>query len=573
MKKKVQKLSLDEVFESISTIANMKIEKNFHIGITPDFKFIFDDSGSDNYMFSLTPDSSTDILEASKRLYLTMVDHVHSKFHDKIVENDTEWIKNISDIIQTAGVAAKKLDDLIVTSGSLIPDMIVHSKEYCKLRDLYINNIVPFLNHNVDLFDDQDYELESICKHPLKDITEDDNETSLLFQKLKDQEARGIATQILSSLTNCKIKHLSSKDDRLLQSIVMSLNMAKHDSEGKKTPSEYIEDFQSFLREFIDTLHYQKILRKKEGSIFSFQFITTVALAFFKRKPSTRTEVIALIHKILKSDTHISIMDTLSLSHNAILSWFKSNKTKNKKIDHFDPNFQGNYPHFLYEIGKIEVLKIASPTSQKSIEKASIIPEFVEFLHGYISVNKTHLMINLQDKNSWKSQSRVMALERLKFSSFHFTSLDKNSDFYHQIGSYHNMRAKKFLLELKKNLRKICFFPKQIKDSEIVDHIHKTVFKGKELDLRDRLDFIEIVQLFITDAIVDYYKPDSISFTCKDCIDKGACMSALYYYFYKKRTKEYFDINLFYWLIYGMAMVVRKKGCSLSSLLQNDLCN
>lgn len=251
----------------------------------------------------------------------------------------------------------------------------------------------------------------------------------------------------------------------------------------------------------------------------------------------------------------------------------------------FDPEAQLNLPSQLYAIGagdhRIMNLHIPAPTHQEYINKVKVIELFKAFLRSISKdhFHKKHLLINLQDRTSWREHSRCHSLENLtnhdEFNeNIAVVTLAKDTEFYHQMPPYHqNNHAEVFLKSFKEHLGDESsgyFFTPQIKKAisggfidGVFAAIHRIFFSNKNILLRDhRLDFIEIFDLFLTLKLLDIVKPDSFSLTCKDGVDIGASSSALIFAFMKMLNQGEFsqaDWQQLNTLIYTPALIVRER--------------
>lgn len=226
----------------------------------------------------------------------------------------------------------------------------------------------------------------------------------------------------------------------------------------------------------------------------------------------------------------------------------------------YDPFFQGNIPNrlFTFEMDSkhVENVRIPAPVHQEFIDKPLVTEEFKGFLRGNVKKNKMHLLINLQDKTSWREYARCMLLEDLQKNK-EFTknltvvTLAKDTEFYHQLAPYsEDNHAHTFIKQLKEQFfDESCgfFFPEHIKKSlypkfvdGVIDAIHRMFFGGKNVILRSqRLDFIEIFYLFLEIKLIELVHPDTMSYTCKDAVDIGAAASAQLFVFLNWLNEEH----------------------------------
>ncbi|NGX42038.1 MAG: hypothetical protein K940chlam7_00314 [Chlamydiae bacterium] len=220
----------------------------------------------------------------------------------------------------------------------------------------------------------------------------------------------------------------------------------------------------------------------------------------------------------------------------------------------FDPIIQFNIPFQLYSLylkeRKISNIRMPSPTSQKFIHEAKILDEFKAFLHACTKrqFKRKHLIINLQDRTSWREHSRSRAIEELQSKRdfvkvLEVVTLPKDTEFYHQVSPYdRDNHAEVFIEHFKEHLAdENCgfFFPQHIKKKlfpkfvdGVLDGIHKVFFsKRNVLSVQNRLDFIELFYLFLQLKLIEVTQSDSFSMLCKDGIDVGGVASTQFYAF------------------------------------------
>nr|AOO54615.1 hypothetical protein [uncultured bacterium] len=254
----------------------------------------------------------------------------------------------------------------------------------------------------------------------------------------------------------------------------------------------------------------------------------------------------------------------------------------------FDPLKQQNQPVHLYTFASekihISCIRLPCPTSQQFIAKAEIAEEFTGFLRALSAQKRDqrHLLINLQDRTSWHEHARCIAIEKgqkkSKFASaLAVVTLPKNTDFYMQSGSYIEWDdAAEFMKQLKEQVASAeqCgfFFPEEIDQAQLLSFveqavhlIHAVFFGGKErLVHKNRLDFIEIFYLLLTLKLIEDFRPDTLSLSCKDAVDTGASASAGLYAFLRMMnnsthwSKEEKDFLL--WMLYAPALSVRERA-------------
>ncbi len=397
-----------------------------------------------------------------------------------------------------------------------------------------------------------------------------------------------------------------------------SRNLMQNTS-GKSCIS-YFNDFHFYLRKALTSPEYIKYMSHPPES--SSRFFSTLlnlthglSSSFFVRL-GNRKEMVAFIRFLIEEGSKGST--TQSPTHSPVTLWntitdedahirYILKKYPNgplmKAIDVFrsedqlegyDPLGQDNLPAQLYTVVSdqmhITCLRVPCPARQEYISKAELAEEFYGFLRSIGSErrNQTHLLINLQDRTSWQEHARCVALEELQkkaeFSkSLVVVTLPKNGDFYMQSGTYVNVNdAKEFIKAFKEQIAsgEQCgyFLPGVLKEQgsgsfidKAMQMIHHLFFGDKETLIRkNRLDFIEIFYLFFTLKILDLYKPDTISFTCKDAIDTGAATNAEFYAFLKMMNSakdwDKGEKDFLMWMFYSSALTLRERPIDMQRM-------
>lgn len=478
----------------------------------------------------------------------------------------------------------------------------------------------PFFNKNlirhirlVGDFDEAVSEVEEgdpIIK--IKGVLEKDCLTSA--QEILRQAQPHIAT-FYKEAFKYKERPLVAILNKAMMALMLAANPKNSMDEGAlKTIVSYYTDFHQFLRQVLSLEDYQHFLANPpshEGPLLHGLINLSHALccSFFLRQGS-RSECIELIHKLVRSQSvqetqHTSFWNTLldQDEHMRYLLKKYPNGPVLKTLDvlhdkqqetGFDPIAQENYPRSLYSFMKedkhITCLHLPCPIHQESIVKADIVNEFkgfLRFLHKGAE-NQRLLIINLQDRTSWQDHARCTAIESFQKEgefahNLFVVTLPKNTEFYLQSGSYLKSDdaeefIKQFSLQIESGEECGFYFchgiPKQeIKDfvATTLEKIHTHFFDKKPLLTRkNRLDFIEIFyQLFIL-RLLEWLKPDSISFSCKDALDTGAAAATGFYLFLREIafetqwTQEEKDYVL--WLLYAPALLVRERAIDPSRL-------
>lgn len=509
-----------------------------------------------------------------------------------------------------------------ISSGLKDFETVRRDKEY---ELFYIRNEegTPYFNaellRNIKLTVDLESAADTFEEDPL-----------LKVRAMQDRDLQASANQILGDCYAAiedyfKIaKKLQDNDlAQMLNLTVMALFLGANprnllqNTVGKSCLQYYL-DFLAFLRKAMRTNEYQKWIAYPPDSSDKIaatllRLTHSLCYSMFRRVGGIRQEAIGLIHRSMRKGEEIfqaekkhllkgeNIWNQFLLDDErlrALLLKFPNGplfkildlireEEEEDKIVPFDPIGQENLPSTIYQVEsgnkRIDVIRCPSPVRQSFINKLEIVDEFRGFLRalGSTSTKKKHLMVNLNDRTSWREYVRSSGLENLQknaeFSQqFFVLTLPKDTDFYHQNNEYINLnRVDDFIAAILAQIEggEECgfYFPSSWKRQEIIQFtkevlpaIHAHFFNKKEtLTRRNREDFIEIFyQLLILKAI-EYFKPDSISFTCKDAIDIGAAQGATFYGFIKLLAdglseKEERDFLL--WLFYMPALFIRERA-------------
>ncbi|HSX10915.1 MAG TPA: hypothetical protein VLF94_04280 [Chlamydiales bacterium] len=501
-------------------------------------------------------------------------------------------------------------------------DTVRHDSEY---ELFYIRNEdgKPYFNadllRNIKLSCDFDMENESFEEDPL-----------LKIRAMQDRDFHATAGQILGECHPPIVEYykLARKleENELGQSLGMAITALflaanprylLQNTTGKSC-FQYFDDFHRFLRRAMRTSEYQKLIayppdRTDRISHLLIDLTHALARSFFERVGGVKLESIGLIHRTMrrgeemkqKEKQHLLKGETIwnqfmiddekfrtLLSHFPngplfkILDLIREEQGEDAIVP-FDPIGQENIPSRIYEVQrkgkKIDVMRIPSPTRQSLIHKVEVVDEFRGFLRALSSETpaRKHLIVNLQDRTSWKEYARSRALEVLQLNAefshqLFVLTLPKQTDFYFQINEYLNLnKADDFIKALQEQLAspEQCgfFFPPQLKLTEIgrfadsaLPAIHELFFHNKNsLTRRNREDFIEIFYQFLILKCIDMLEPNSLSFTCKDAIDTGAAEQATFYGFINLLTSDFSDKeeqDFLRWLLYTPALFIRERA-------------
>jgi hypothetical protein len=388
----------------------------------------------------------------------------------------------------------------------------------------------------------------------------------------------------------------------------------------EKCSLNYYNDFHDYLRSALQSKEYHRFLTHppdlSEHFLHSLINLSHVLCASFFLRVIHREDMIAFIHMLIErgargtlpqnqTSSPLSLWNTLLDQDDNIRHLLKQNLngplmmtlrlfSQGKQLNSFDPLSQQNFPGLMYTIVNdkmhISCIRLPSPISQQTIDQANVVDEFYGFLRsiGSQKRNQRHLLFNLQDRTSWYERTRCVVIEEVqKKAEFTNTLMVvtflKNADFYTQSGGYLDQNdAKEFKRELKEQIASAeqCgfYFPPEVDQKmllkftdEALETIHKVFFGNKEILVhKNRLDFIEIFYLMFTLKLMEIFKPDTISFTCKDAIDMGAAASAELFAFLRMMndashwSKEEKDFLL--WMLYSSALAMRERAIDIQRL-------
>lgn len=375
-----------------------------------------------------------------------------------------------------------------------------------------------------------------------------------------------------------------------------------------KSCAEYFTDFQLFLRKALKTRTYEKWIAypPKETNHLALDLLDTIhtlCRALYTNLHGL-DEMSSIVHLIIdEAKQHISkehqqeaelskqLWNHLASDHAAMVKLIKRHPNgpllkvleflEEKTFHVFDPLMQTNLPNQLFDLhfsqSRIPHLRFPAPLSQEFIQKAFINEEFRGFLRDYKAQGKKHLLINLEDRTSWREHARCKAIEEVSADTelkeaICVVTLATNTDFYHQLDPYHQSnQASTFIEQLKEHVKGEGFgfyFPSSLNRKELftfidasIEAIHKTFFFDKNTLSRDRrLDFIEIFYVFLQLKLIELVNPSSFSLTNKDSIDLGSAYSAELFAFLKLINNQPWDeedIKHLNFILYAPALLIR----------------
>jgi hypothetical protein len=420
------------------------------------------------------------------------------------------------------------------------------------------------------------------------------------------------------------IQHKDKEIVERLQKTVMALMLASNSchlyrNSPPKSCLEYFTDFQQYLRETMQTRHYQHLLAYPPKHTDKLEYcilclIQAICSGFFIKMKGYH-EMIKPVQNLLRearqniSQEHLEaakashqLWSRLGCDHAALVKLIKRhangplikvlNVLEENSSNTFDTILQGNIPCQLYSLysneNKIDCIHLPCPIHQEQIDKVNIIEEFKAFIKDLKQdpAKGKHLIINMQDRTSWREYMRCKAIEELQYrEDLHghlvVVTLPKDTEFYHQLHPYLNDKhADVFLKHLKEQVldeNSGFFFPKEIKKhitghfiDDLTKAIHRTFFQNKNVLLQEnRLDFIELFYTFLELKLIELVQPSSFSFTCKDGIDIGSPSSTQLFAFLKLLNENKLsenEIDYMNVLLYSAPILVRERILSSDRL-------
>lgn len=469
------------------------------------------------------------------------------------------------------------------------PRLIRNIKLLCDFGDYFGNEKIEDPLKDVNVWNDKF--LQKCAKNILANIHDVANEFCREYKKFKEKELSEYLNKALFALV------LSSSEQNCLE------------NHPHKSCRDYFHDFQIFLRKALFSPEYHKLIayppneNNKLGKLL-LQMVESLCSSLFEVK-KVNEEMISSIHQLihdaveLKADNEKknkkragSLTETLEQEYAAVASLLKVhpygslnrilNTLQEGFYQFYDPMLQKVLPIPLYQLTsndrKIISLGMGCPISQEYIQNASVLDEFKAYLHHLKKQQPAgaFLLINFQDRFSWKDQARARAVEALtlKEANLKILSLPRDSDFYHQNDSYENENQIKsfyesFLEEIQSE-NKGFYFPEEIKNEVLLlfedtfRAIHKIFFNSKNaLTKGQRLDFIELFYSITTLKAINLLNADRFAICCKDGIDQGAIVNGVLYSIVKlinqpilnEKEKEHLD-----WIIYTGALLHRERA-------------
>ena len=474
----------------------------------------------------------------------------------------------------------------------------------------------PRLIRNIKLACDfENYIGENKADDPLSDLIVWQDR----FMHACAKDLYSVLEPTIKEFYNLGIKHKDKEIVESLRKCLMALMLCSNEhhlyrNSPPKSCLEYFSDFQLYLRQTLQSRGYQNLIAyppKEEQKLDCCILNTIQALCSgFISTMKGYQEMSGPIQGLLReakqdiSPEHLEAAKTshqlwnlLACDHAALTKLIKRhpngplikvlNILEENDRHEFDPIMQGNIPSQLYSLyfneNKIDCLHLPGPIHQEQIDKVNVIEEFKAFIRE-LKMHKAeakHLIINMQDRTTWREYMRCKALEEMQYRAdfeghLVVVTLPKDTEFYHQLPPYINDKhADVFLHNLKEQISEEngFLFPKNIKEQltesffvELAAAIHRIFFHNKNVLLQEhRLDFLELFYTFLELKIIELVQPTSFSISCKDCVDVGSSSTAQLFALLKLLNEERLseaEIDYLNVLIYSAPILVRERMIS-----------
>jgi len=549
-------------------------------------------------------------------------EHKILKRFEEVIQSEEEWEEEWSQEEDVADIKRRGLKDLEAVTKDRDYELFYILKE--DGTKFYNKNLI----RHIRLVADFDMIIGSLSgDDPFLRV-------KILQDKMAHEEALFLKREIKVDLDKWIKKAGKFRDNYFVQIFyrsIMALLLAANSHNllihkvGKGAIS-YFHDFRSYLRAVLDSIEYEQLIESLTGETDPFfkellHIVHKLCFHLYMRKPDY-SDSFSLLTRVIGRERKKGVFSSLSL-WNQVLDDHESLHIELKKfpsgplfkvldilhgneITGFDPYMQDDLPTFVssLEIGKKEVGLILSgaPLHQKQIDKATIIGEFKGCLRYAKEKKKKFLLVNVEDRTSWKEYARCHALEEFQKKAevanvVDVITLPKETEYYAQSDEYlKNSNAKEFkkiLIEQIKSGESCGFyFPVEYKKEgffefiqQSIEWVHERFFAGKnELSRKNRLDFIEIIYNLLIINSIKISEADYVMFVAKDSVDGSAVSLATFYAFiklisvgadWKEEEKEVFLNTIFLraFLLRERTVDLRtlSRGISMLSVLSGEL--
>lgn len=398
----------------------------------------------------------------------------------------------------------------------------------------------------------------------------------------------------------------------ILNSAMMALLLSSHQkhllkNQPAKSCLDYYDDFQEFLWEALQSREYQKMIAYPPASSNTvakclIDTLHQLCKGVFLSLNGDKELLLAIRElldredqnerKINESGSYVdflesdyaSLSDKMKMHSNGPLMLLLSDLEKGECML-FHPMKNHHLPALICSLycKNYSVLNVhmPTPTVQEYIQKAHIDELFHGFVRAYQqdAAEKKHLLINLQDRTSWRESARCQLLEAFPKASelqkeLVVMTLPADTDFYYQAPPYQEDKEasvfKAHFIEHLSDEAAGFYFPERVKKAlfpdfmtHLLDAVHRVFFGNrKTLTQSERCDFISIVYNLIMLKTIEVIHPSSYSLVCKDGIDISGSLNAMLILFLKlvnHQPLKQNDRDCIQYLLYVPPLMVRER--------------
>jgi hypothetical protein len=427
-----------------------------------------------------------------------------------------------------------------------------------------------------------------------------------------EQSCRSVINRYYSIIARHKEHELVGLLNKAIIALFLATQKEKQIKNGSyKGCISYLADFSYYLREILHTRDFQQLVAFPALEATAVQgavrkIVSAFLQAIFEGNSSYEGAAPYIAYLLKESRDQMSaehlqeathcgfIWNQLAFDYAAMKKFLRrhSNGPLNKVIqlledgDYqcFDPYMQGSFPELLFSLfdqeKKINVRRLPSPTTQEKINNARVAREFLNELHFHDKEACGNiLVINFQDRTSWREHSRSVLLESLQDASefedfLSVITLSKDTEFYNQQAPYQEDHQwsvfKDQLVEHVLGEHTGFYLPQAIKDEMtpswmggLLEAINRIFFSGRNvLPLELRLDFMELFYAFIELKCIEATGAENVYFCCKDGVDVSSAAVAYLYLFLKMATGsaiEKEEIDRTTKILYSPAILKRER--------------
>lgn len=410
-----------------------------------------------------------------------------------------------------------------------------------------INNIIPLIPRGITVHPKQKAEFHNLLNsqifstyvHKLKDFV-----AKQIDDKLTLKAGHSQATQIP--------EHPFHKDTLKLIQVIANAEVTTEKTRNQR----FHQDFVVKLRALVEAKRTISSSETHPGVIHSIEFIEKLC-EFIYVGTNLMPEFTQFVEGLLSTEANDELEQ---FPLDKMPHWLKKWHGKLNPMFHgynfvpklHDAHLFGDVPTVLYHypLAGRNIKIIRTPTIVEDIHSnkkgdphsAQAVKEFEGFLDSYRKQNKTHLYVNLMQREGHGSeQIRSRAVEGLvaKYpDNFRVISLAVNSNFHRQITPSYDAPSmpyadfkNHFIHEMfVKTPGAYCWPAALPKDwpqkcEKILDAVHARNFNSRnELLIQERKDFIEVAYMEIIEAAMEVLNPESSNISCLSCIDRGAAL-------------------------------------------------